>query len=117
MVSSSGRRTRTTMATRPGRSPCRRTLPSVVECCAPATPATCTSSSAESANEHAERVAGEVGEHVERLLLVVGPVQQEPGAERLRALTVPLELGTAADGEVEVQLHRHLVRGPRRGGQ
>lgn len=43
-------------------------------------------------HEDAERMAGRVGKDVERLLGVVGPVEQHPRAQPFRAMSLALQL-------------------------
>ena len=62
-------------------------------------------------------MARRVREDVERLVLVLGPVQEQPGAQLLGSLAMALELLATGDGEVEVELHGHVVLGPRRRGE
>ena len=68
-------------------------------------------------DEDAERVTGRVGEHVQRLLLVVHPVEQHRRASLDGAVALAGELVGVADGEVEVQLLGHLRRRPGRARQ
>src|SRR5207342_2023583 len=64
-------------------------------------------------DEQAERVSGRVRQHVERLALLGGAVQQDLRAELLGPRTMPFELLTGRHPEVEMQLHRYVVARPR----
>src|SRR6476469_3490774 len=64
-------------------------------------------------HEDAEGVSHRVGVDVERFVLVVGTVEQQPGAECERSVMLPLEGLPGGDGEVQVQLLRDA--GPRPG--
>ena len=68
-------------------------------------------------HEDAERVAGRVGEDVERLFGVGGPVLEHPGAERQRTVALLEELLEVGDVEVEVKLLGDLRVGPGRGAE
>jgi hypothetical protein len=68
-------------------------------------------------DEDAERVPGRVGVHVQRLLRVVGAVEQEPRPQGLRPLVRGVEVGDRRDAEVEVQLLRDRAVRPGRGRQ
>ena len=48
-------------------------------------------------------MARQVGEHVERLVGVVGPVEEQLGSERLRSPALPLQLVSSRD---ELERHR-----------
>jgi len=48
-----------------------------------------------SGDEEAERVPRRVGEHVQRLVRLIGPVEEELGAQGLGSLALPLELVSA----------------------
>lgn len=65
-----------------------------------------------SRNEDAERVARQISEYVQRLVGVIGPVEQEFCAQSLCPLALPLQLSRALDREVNVQLHRDIVLRP-----
>ena len=67
-----------------------------------------------SAHEETERVPGRVRQHVERLVRVIGPVEEQLGAELLDQLPLALQLLDARHGEVEVQLHGDVVARPGR---
>ena len=60
----------------------------------------------------AERVAGGVGENVQRFLGVVGAMSAQDGAEVLRALGLGIEPIGVVDVEAEVHLHGDLWRRP-----
>ena len=66
-----------------------------------------------SRNEDAERVARQVREYVQRLAGVISPVKNQFCAQGLRSLTLPLQLSAVRNCEVNVQLHRDIVLGPR----
>ena len=55
-----------------------------------------------------------IGVHPKRLLGVVGPVLEQPCPQTQRAHVDLVELRHAVDGQVEVQLLRHLGGGPGR---
>src|SRR5699024_3049812 len=65
-----------------------------------------------SCDEDAERVAIRIREDVERLILVVGAVEQQFGTQVFGPLTLPLKLGSARDSEVEMHLHGDLCPRP-----
>lgn len=69
------------------------------------------------ADEDAEGMTGGVGEHVQRLLGVVGAVEQQLGSQGESALMVSLQGRSVGDGEVEMQLHRDLRTRPSAGFQ
>ena len=60
-----------------------------------------------SGHEDAERVPGQVSEHVQGLVRIVTPIEQNHCTKVHRALPLPLELGAARNSEIEVQLLRH----------
>lgn len=63
-------------------------------------------------NEDAERVAGQIREHIQRLAGVIGSVKEELCAKGLRSLALPVQLRTVGNREINVQLHRDIVLGP-----
>ena len=65
-------------------------------------------------DEDAERVAGRVGVHPQRLLGVVRSVVEQPRAELERARMLLLELPQAGNRQVQVELLRDLVVRPGR---
>ena len=65
-------------------------------------------------HEYAQWMAVGVRENVERLVLIVRPVQQLRRAERERSITLPLELRPGGYPCVEVKHLRHITVGPSR---
>ena len=62
-------------------------------------------------------MARRIREDVQRLVGVVSPVKKQSCPQSLRALALPGQLSEARDREVDVQLHRDTVAGPRGGRQ
>jgi hypothetical protein len=59
-------------------------------------------------------VAGQVGVSPERLLLVVGPVKEEPGTKGAGPLVLDVQVLHARDPQVQVKLLGTSSLGPRR---
>ena len=64
-------------------------------------------------DKQTERMASRVGEHVEGGVLHVSTVIQEPSAQLLSTLAVPLQILERRDLEVHVHLHRDYLGRPR----
>lgn len=66
------------------------------------------------ANEDADRMASEVGVHSQRLLRIVGSVQEELGPERQRPVALRLQILWRRDHQIQVQLLRDRALWPGR---